>query len=206
MNETNKNRDFYSTIKGQNRDEVKIKKSRFIATAANVDSKEDAMKFLEKIKLEFYDASHNCFSYRIGPGGLDFRAADDGEPAGSAGKPILFAIKKFGLSDVIVVVTRFFGGTKLGIGGLARAYSEAAVKVLSGCTKDIVHLTIPVKIFCTYQDVSAVKRLVAATAVQFDEHYADAVEFTARIHKSKVDSFTASITSATAGRAGTVVM
>ncbi len=206
MNETSKEIDFYSTIKGRHRGEVRIKKSRFIATAANVDSKADAMKFLEKVRLEFYDASHNCYAYRIGPGGLDFRAADDGEPAGSAGKPILYIIKKFGFSDIIVVVTRFFGGTKLGVGGLARAYSEAAGKVLAVCSKDIVHLTIPVKVFCTYQDVSAVKRLIAATAVQFDEHYADAVEFTARIHKSKVDSFTASITSATAGRAGTVIM
>lgn len=75
------------------------------------------MQRLEEVRREFYDATHNCYAYRLGYKGLDFRAADDGEPSGSAGKPILFMLQKYDVSDVLLVVTRYFGGTKLGVGG-----------------------------------------------------------------------------------------
>ncbi len=197
--------DVYYTIEDKTRGEIKVKGSRFIATAFPVQNKEDSLSKLDEVKAEFYDATHNCFAYRFGREGMEFRAADDGEPSGSAGKPILFTIKKYGVSDVLVVVTRFFGGTKLGVGGLARAYSEAAGEALKLIVKKPVYRTIPVKVFCTYEDINVIKRLVGDTAVSFEEDYRDAVEIIAYIPQTKVEYFTSQVTSATSGRAGTVL-
>lgn len=201
MNDKKENPDIYYTISSEKRAEIKIKASRFIASAAPAKSKEKAIDFLENIRKEHYDAAHNCFAYIIGQDENEFRAADDGEPAGSAGKPILSTIKKFALKDIIVVVTRYFGGTKLGVGGLVRAYSKAAEEALKLCEKKAVHNTVPVKIKCAYEELSAVKRLIDANAVAFDEEYTDKVEFTAHIHSSEAENFAKSIISNTFGRA-----
>lgn len=196
--------DKYYTIKAPKRAEIKIKGSKFIGTAIMTPDREDAEAAIETIRKEFHDATHNCFAYRIGHSGLIFRYSDDGEPNGSAGKPILFAIKKFGYSDVSVVVTRYYGGTKLGVGGLARAYGEAAEAALELCEKKVIHRTTPVKVFCTYEDLSAVKRIVDEMAVSFDETYTDSIEILVHLHLSKVDLFNKKITNATNARAGIV--
>ena len=201
-----KESDYYYTIEKKERSEIKIKGSRFIASACPVINKQESMDFLDVVRREFYDATHNCFAYRLGQDGLEFRAADDGEPNGTAGKPILFAIQKFGVTDIIVVVTRFFGGTKLGVGGLARAYRDSAADVLQLCKKKSIYKTITVKIFTTYEDISIVKKLVGETALSFKEDYHDAVEILAEIPESKVHIFTQTITDRTGGRAGTVLV
>lgn len=194
--------DFYRTIDGPKRTETKVKGSKFIASAAPINNKEDAMRFLENIKSEFYDASHNCFAYCFGAESLEYRASDDGEPNGTAGKPILFSIKKSQFSDIIVVVTRYFGGTKLGTGGLAKAYSDAANQVLEMCEAKIINITRKVEVFCTYQDVSTIKRLLSEYSVSFSENYADACEFEVYIHKSKAIEFAEKVISNTNARAG----
>lgn len=194
--------DIYYTIERVERSEIKIKGSRFIASAAPAPTKDLALTFLESIRSEFFDATHNCYAYLIGADGLEFRAADDGEPSGSAGKPIMFSIKKYGFTDIIVVVTRYFGGTKLGVGGLARAYGDSSAQTLELCVKKAIHKTTPVKIFCNYEDVTVIKKLIDTNAVSFEEYYADSVEFIANIHKSKAESFAQNIISATKGRAG----
>ncbi|MFC2131943.1 IMPACT family protein [Bacteroidota bacterium] len=199
-----KNTDIYYTIAGQKRCEIKVKSSKFIATAIPAPDKVAAKESLGTIRTEFFNATHNCFAYRIGPDGMEFRSSDDGEPRGSAGKPILFAIKKYDLSDLIVIVTRFFGGTKLGVGGLARAYEDSTEAVLKICKKKPVHITKSIKIFCTYEDINAVKQLVLNHAVSSEESYHDAVEIIADIHSSEIDKFIALLTEATAGRAGAV--
>lgn len=200
------NKDFYYTIARPNRAEQKIKGSKFIASVASVSNRDEALHFLEQIRSEFFDATHNCFAYRLGPNGLEYRAADDGEPSGSAGKPILFAINKFDLSDIIVVVTRYFGGTKLGVGGLARAYSSTAELVLTQCERKIVHLTIPLKVLCTYEDVSVIKKLIDEYAVSYSEFYSDAVEFQVNLHSSKLEEFQKKVISHTNGRAGVILL
>lgn len=204
MSEKKQHKDIYYTISKVDRSEIKIKGSRFIASAKSVANKKEAEDFLQDIRSEFYDATHNCFAWRIGAEGLEFRASDDGEPSGSAGKPILFTIKKFNLSDVIVIVTRFYGGTKLGVGGLARAYSESASETLSKCKKKAVHLTSDVEVFCTYEDISPVKRLIDDISVKFEEEYTDSVRFLVSLHRSDIDKFIDQITEFTAGRAGCV--
>jgi uncharacterized YigZ family protein len=198
--------DYYHTIEAIQRAEIKEKKSKFIATVIPASSKEKAKEELDKIKKEFYDATHNCYAYRIGAKGLEFRAADDGEPSGSAGKPILLSIKKYDVSDVIVVVTRFYGGTKLGKGGLARAYSAAAEEALELCEKKKIDVTTRVKVFCTYEEINVIKRLIDEYAVKYDESYTDSIDITAFIPKSKAEEFANKVDVLTNARAGTRIL
>lgn len=113
------------TLAEEHRHEEEVKKSRFIAIAARADDPETAMAFLESVRAP--DATHNCWAYRIGE---QYRFSDDGEPGGSAGRPILAAIEGQGIDHVMVVVIRYFGGTKLGVGGLVRAYGGTAAECL----------------------------------------------------------------------------
>ncbi len=116
----------YKTILQNGIYEFEEKKSTFIGYSKRVDNEEDAKKFIEEIKSKHYDARHNVYGYVIGEKMLIQRYSDDGEPQGTAGIPIIGVIKKSGLSDVVVVVTRYFGGILLGVGGLTRAYVKSA--------------------------------------------------------------------------------
>lgn len=120
----------YITVKGYSRAEIEIKHSRFIASAKHVESREEAVEFLAKITKEFSDATHNCYAYVSDVLGNEIKFSDNGEPSGTAGQPILDVITKIGLKQIIVVVTRYFGGIKLGAGGLVGAYSSSASKVV----------------------------------------------------------------------------
>src|SRR5699024_7098601 len=112
----------YYTVKYKGADEVVIQKSRFIGYVKRVESEEEAQNFIQEIKKKHHDATHNCSAYVIGENDQIQKANDDGEPSGTAGIPILEVIKKQHLKDTAVVVTRYFGGIKLGAGGLIRAY------------------------------------------------------------------------------------
>jgi uncharacterized YigZ family protein len=198
--------DFYYTIQQRERTSIKVRGSEFIATAIPVTSKDQALKELESLRSEFWDATHNCFAYRIGKGGLEFRTSDDGEPSGSAGKPILFVLHKYDVSDILMVITRYYGGTKLGVGGLARAYSDSTSAVLELCVKIPVYSTKDIKVLCMYEDVDTVRRIIDAYAINSDSEYRDAVEFIARIPESQCEMFMNEIISATSGRAGAMIL
>ena len=191
--------DFYYSIDKTTQNEIKIKGSRFIAHSSPVINKEDAMQFLSTIKKLNYNATHNCFAYIIGWNEAEFRFSDDGEPTNSAGKPILYTIKKFGLSDIIVVVTRYFGGTKLGIGGLVKAYSEATESVLNIVDKKIIHRTIPFVINCHYENINTLKKIISEFAVSYKIDFADIISITADIPMSKNDAFISTVYEATKG-------
>ncbi|GAA6237796.1 YigZ family protein [Apilactobacillus micheneri] len=120
----------YLTIKTKGSNEIDIKKSRFICNIARVQNEEEANNFIESIKLENKKATHNCYAYVIGKDDHIQRASDNGEPSGTAGVPILDAIKMIGIHNTVAVVTRYFGGIKLGAGGLIRAYSNATTKAI----------------------------------------------------------------------------
>ena len=105
---------------------IEEKKSRFIATVVPVKSEEEALEFIAKMKKKYWDATHNCSAFVIGEGARLQRCSDDGEPHGTAGVPVLDIIVKSGITDVVVVVTRYFGGILLGTGGLVRAYTKGA--------------------------------------------------------------------------------
>lgn len=116
----------YKTISGYASAEYEISKSRFIAFAKRVNNEAEAIAFIQKIKKQHWEARHNCSAYLIGENTAWQKADDDGEPSGTAGKPILEVLKKQNLKDTVIVVTRYFGGIKLGAGGLIRAYGKAA--------------------------------------------------------------------------------
>lgn len=198
-------RDRYFTIEQRVRAERKVLGSRFIATAFPINSKDDAKRYLAEINEEFFDATHHCYAYRLGMLGLNFRTADDGEPSGTAGKPILFALQKFGVSDVLLVVSRYFGGTKLGRGGLARAYAGAADDVLALCSRVPVYRTIPVKVFCTYEDIQTVLHCADKYSLRIESDYHDSVHLRCHIRESDVDSFIHEIDRATNARAGCMI-
>jgi len=120
----------YQIIRSDGFAEVVEKKSRFIANIRQVVSEEEAVNFIEEMKKQYWDAKHNCSAFVIGNKGQLTRCSDDGEPSGTAGRPMLEVLLGEEIRNVAVVVTRYFGGTLLGTGGLVRAYSEAVKKGL----------------------------------------------------------------------------
>lgn len=122
--------DEYYTVKPSGKDQLYIQKSRFIGYVRRVNTEEDAQQFIQEIKKKHYDATHNCSAYIIGQKDEIQKANDDGEPGGTAGVPMLEVLKKQNLKNTAVVVTRYFGGIKLGAGGLIRAYSRATAKAI----------------------------------------------------------------------------
>ncbi|MCI1779192.1 MAG: YigZ family protein [Bacteroidales bacterium] len=122
--------DLYNTISRVSEGLYKEKGSRFLSFAYPVSDKEETDGILRKVKKEFFDARHCCFAFRLGPEGNEVRTCDDGEPSYSAGKPILGQILSNDLSDILIVVVRYFGGTKLGLPGLTKAYRTAAANAI----------------------------------------------------------------------------
>lgn len=120
----------YFTVNKTGSDEITIKKSRFIGYVRRVETEEEAKKFIQEIKKKHHDATHNCSAYLIGEHDEIQKANDDGEPSGTAGIPILEVLKKQHLKDTAIVVTRYFGGIKLGAGGLIRAYGSTTTQAI----------------------------------------------------------------------------
>lgn len=126
----------FITILNDETAEIVEKKSRFIANICHVESIEEAEEKIKSIKKKYYDAKHNCVAYRVADNGqIVEKSSDDGEPSGTAGGPMLNILQKSNLCNVVVIVTRYFGGILLGTGGLVRAYSDAAQKAIEKCIK-----------------------------------------------------------------------
>ena len=183
--------DFYLTIAETLRaDEVKVVGSRFIADIIPVSTKEQIETHLERIRKEFYDATHHCYAFILGEKGDVVRAADDGEPGGTAGKPILTVLQGAKLTNVLCVVTRYFGGTKLGTGGLVRAYTEAAQEAVRTAKIVEVILTDRVQLTYGYDDTSLVERLMQEYGTKAeDPAYGDMATINVQIRRSLVDKF-----------------
>jgi uncharacterized YigZ family protein len=124
----------YTVPQGLSTAEIEIKKSRFIALAKGIETREAGMSWLESVKADYPDARHHCWAYIIGNPACASNAGmgDDGEPSGTAGKPILNVLQHKGIGDIMLIVVRYFGGIKLGAGGLTRAYGQAAQAVMQG--------------------------------------------------------------------------
>ena len=135
--------------------------SRFVADVAPASDATSALELVERVRAEFPDASHHCWAWRLPPAGIDFRYSDDGEPRGSAGVPILKRIEGAGLVGVCAVVTRWFGGTKLGVGGLMRAYGGAAAAALAEVGSVEVVPTTPCTVVYPYECEGNVQALLA---------------------------------------------
>ncbi|MBA9085855.1 putative YigZ family protein [Fontibacillus solani] len=144
--------DRYKTVRKAGEKEIVIKKSRFIGHVKPVETEEDAVLFIDEIKKRHWNATHNCSAYMIGERDEIQKQSDDGEPSGTAGKPILEVIKNQGLKNVAIVVTRYFGGIMLGAGGLIRAYTDGAVAAIEAgeAITRVLHQEIYVEIDYTW--------------------------------------------------------
>lgn len=153
-------KDSYLTIEGNAEAIFKEKSSKFLCYAFHVESEEEIAAHLERLRKQYYDATHHCYAWRIGPFGERFRANDDGEPSSTAGKPILGQMLSREVTNCLIVVVRYFGGTKLGVPGLIAAYKESAAAVLDEA--NIVERTVDthIKIEFSYVVMNDVMRIV----------------------------------------------
>jgi uncharacterized YigZ family protein len=186
------------TLVARNRLEQSIKRSRFVALAAPMSSIEQAQKFLQEVSD--ISATHNCYAWRFGQ---TYRSFDGDEPAGSAGRPILSAIDGAGLDQIIVVVIRYFGGIKLGVGGLVRAYSSLAAECLRQSPKVSLVRRQRVRIQTAFADRGHVAHFLALyAAIVFSETFtADGISMEIDLSTDQVDEFSEAIRDATRGRA-----
>jgi uncharacterized YigZ family protein len=180
----------YLTVKGYGEHEIEIQKSRFIAYIDRVESEEEAQEFIQKIKKQNWNATHNCSAYMIGENDQIQKANDDGEPSGTAGVPMLEVLKKKHLKDTVVVVTRYYGGIKLGAGGLIRAYGKAtsegllAVGIVERKLMRIMHTTVD------YTWLGKLENELRGSVYQLKEiHYLDKVEIETFVEEAQTDAF-----------------
>lgn len=201
MKNNSGNNEFYR-IKTKSRLEDKVKDSRFIATAAPVNGEDEAVEFISDLKKEFHDASHNCSAWRIGQGEkLKYKFNDDGEPSGTAGRPILKALENRNLSYICVVVTRYFGGTKLGTGGLARAYGQITAELLKKCEIEKKYPSRTVEFSTGFDFVGVVHNVLGNFKVDLkDSQYGDDVLFIVEVRKADFAAFKEKLTEATNGQ------
>ena len=186
MNELNT--DIYYIPESPLEAELKVKGSKFIAGLIPVKSKEEAEQFYIEIKKKYHDATHNCYAYRIDAN--NFRYSDDGEPNGTAGKPILQMIDSRDLSQVLCVVTRYFGGTKLGTGGLIRAYSDAAKEALDKSKVIKKVRSKKIKLILNYDLENSVRNILNSYQGKLDESkYSEHIEMDLLIPESKANQF-----------------
>ena len=182
--------------------EYEEKKSRFIANVVPVSSEEDAMAFIDSTRKKYYDARHNCTAFIIGRNRELTRCSDDGEPSGTAGKPILEVLLSEGVTNVAVVVTRYFGGTLLGTGGLVRAYTQATKQGLADAGIATMRYGKELTIGIDYTDVGKVQYILSNRQIEIvQSRYTDNVEFDIRIPAEAVEALTKELTEATAARA-----
>ena len=183
--------------------EVEVKKSRFICALKNVRTEAEAAAFLEEIRKSNRDARHNCFAFRLGtPENVLERFSDDGEPQGTAGKPMLAILQGAGLYDVCAVVTRYFGGTLLGTGGLLRAYSDSLKAGLEASEEADVLSGYRAELSVDYTFAGKIKYAVEQCGVFTEnEEYTDKIRFTWLIPEDNAESFKARITEICMGKA-----
>jgi uncharacterized YigZ family protein len=191
----------YRTVAGVFEHEgEKIKGSRFIARAAFVADAAEAEHRVADVHREYAEASHHCYAYRLDPESDAFRTNDAGEPGGSAGRPILQQIESHGLHHTLVVVTRYFGGVKLGVGGLIRAYGGAANEVLSRAPTRVVRVTRRLSVSFPYEVSGAVQgALAAAGLVPVASDYGEAVSLTLDVPVGAVARVTEELRDRTSG-------
>ena len=163
MSPTTEISDSYWTLAEPSEGEYSEKRSKFLAYAYPVTTEEEALERVREVHARYYDARHVCWAYRLGPTGEPYRANDDGEPSGTAGKPIHGILVSLGLTEVIVLVVRYFGGVKLGTSGLIEAYREAALAALTDAPRRECILTERIRLTFSYELMGPVMRIVKET-------------------------------------------
>jgi uncharacterized YigZ family protein len=180
----------YNTVKGYGENEINIERSRFITYVNRVETEEEAQEFIASIKKKHHDANHNCSAYMIGENNMIQKANDDGEPSGTAGVPMLEVLKKRDLKDTVVVVTRYFGGIKLGAGGLIRAYGRATSEGLNATGIVERRLMRVMKTKIDYTWLGKIENEVRSSHYLLKEiHYLDAVEVEVYVEEAAKEQF-----------------
>ncbi len=192
--------DSYITISRYAEFEYEDRKSRFIAEAAPVESEKEALEFIERVKRRFPDATHHVYAYVLKENSI-MRFTDDREPQGTAGMPVLDAIRKNGCTNAVIVVTRYFGGTLLGTGGLVHAYSSAALgalKVAEIITYDVYS---EYSIVCSYSDFQRLGNIFSDLGFRTEDTiYSDSITILGRVIKKYEAQFEEKLVQATSGR------
>ncbi|MGC9513452.1 MAG: IMPACT family protein [Fidelibacterota bacterium] len=192
----------FKTIQKEVHTKFTEKGSKFLGHAYPVISENQAETVLKEIRKKYYDATHNCYAWRVGTGKDElFRYSDDGEPSGTAGKPIFDMLDKYGVTNLLVVVTRYFGGTKLGTGGLVRAYSQSAELTLSEARIISREIGTKVQITCTYEEHPHIMRILKTyPVIRMNQEFSENVQLYIEIDEMHLPALRMDIQNATSGR------
>ena len=192
--------ELYTTLAGEGSDEFEEKRSIFIGHAKHITSEDEAMEFIKAKKKEYSDATHNCWAYLL-KGGIVARYSDDGEPQGTAGVPMLEAIRKSGVEDCVVVVTRYFGGILLGAGGLVRAYSHGTSVALAAAKVVTYEKYTEMQLDCSYSEYQKYSVILPTFgAIIDDTDFSDKVVIRFAVKETVVDKLILKITEMSGGR------
>ncbi len=177
----------FTSVSKEFRHEYIVDKSRFITTISPCTTEEEAQAFIGRINKEFWDATHNCTAYALGPKQEQQRSSDNGEPSGTAGKPMLEVLKKTGITNVAVVVTRYFGGIKLGAGGLIRAYSHSVAETLGLAPKELHTTRTQLQVTIDYALYGAVERFLQDKKLHYEANFGEHVTVTILVPPTDVE-------------------
>lgn len=191
----------YRTVAERGEATFEVQGSRFLGHVVPADSTDAAEAFVERVETEYADATHNVPAYRVRADPLREYASDDGEPGGSAGKPALTVLKREDLENVAAVVTRYYGGTNLGVGGLSRAYGRAVNLAVddAGTLEEQPHETVAIAV--EYDDSGTVRGIVESVDVAFEATYGERVAFEVQVPIAEREALRERVLSATSGRA-----
>lgn len=193
--------DIYKAVYKGGMGEIVEKKSRFIAHVAQASTVDEAQRFIDRLRKEYWDARHNCFAFSVGSQSPLNRSSDDGEPGGTAGKPILEVILGSGIRNIVIVVTRYFGGTLLGTGGLVRAYTDAARE---GIRNSVIIDKIPgvrVRLITDYTDLGRSQYLLSQNNINIiNTEYTDQVVLSVLFPQKEKERLAKLLMEATSGR------
>ena len=192
----------YRVVTEGGQGELVEKKSRFIATVKPVTTEEEALSFIEETKKKYWDARHNCSAFVIGGRAELTRCSDDGEPSGTAGRPMLEVLLGEGLRNAAVVVTRYFGGVLLGTGGLVRAYSGAVREALRSCRTGTMRFGTRLLIGTDYTGAGKIQYLMGQRGISAEKiDYSDRVSIQVLLRQEDLETFRKEVTECTSGRA-----
>jgi YigZ family protein len=177
----------FISIANEFRHEYVVEKSRFITTVYPCSTEEEAQAFIGRINKEFWDAHHNCTAFALGPKQEQQRSSDNGEPSGTAGKPMLEVLKKTGITNIAVVVTRYFGGIKLGAGGLIRAYSHSVAETLSLAPKELHTIRTELQTTIDYALYGAVERHLQDAQLHYEASFGEQITLTILVAPNDVE-------------------
>lgn len=190
----------YRTVKQPGEAELVIKRSRFIGRCFPVADEQEALRLLEQVRRQHWDATHNCYAYSVGVSGACARYSDDGEPSGTAGLPMMEALRRSGVTDALVIVTRYFGGILLGAGGLVRAYSAAAAAAVRSAGEVEMRECVRLSLETPYPLWGRVEPLLRERAQLDEVRYEAAVHAAAWVRREQSDALVRALIDRTDGR------